>query len=237
MDFQVVRDKQDRDEYRAMKKTIIAQFNLEKSIRNRDTFINIQKTAVSLLAVGIPGSKKVAAKRTTLSPGGTSSRRGSTGVPGENLGDMSTHIKEQLALEKLSHPERLKQLRLHYREQDKNHFSNDRPVHLFITDEDGHAIDVTPRRPQRQYSPKCSPASLTVLDENIDEDNESDRALECSFVKRIHRSVDTPNVEPLIERSLIRPAHHSVDAAMVEPLIAKCLNSPYWTKSTDHIDL
>ena len=56
MDFQVVRDKQDRDDYRDLKKTIIAQFNLEKSIRNRDTFINIQKTAVSLLAVGIPGA-------------------------------------------------------------------------------------------------------------------------------------------------------------------------------------
>ena len=56
VDFQVVRDSRRRNENRVMKQDIIAKWNLNKSLCNHDTFMNIHKTAFSVLAVGVvPG--------------------------------------------------------------------------------------------------------------------------------------------------------------------------------------
>ncbi len=59
-DFQIVRERHDRDTYRSLKKSIMKKINWEKG--KKETFTTLQNTILPLLAVGIPRRQSVVSR-------------------------------------------------------------------------------------------------------------------------------------------------------------------------------
>ena len=53
-DFQIVKERHDRDTYKNLKKTIMAKINWDR--HHKDTYKNLQQTIIPVLAIGIPGT-------------------------------------------------------------------------------------------------------------------------------------------------------------------------------------
>lgn len=98
-DFQIVKERHDRDTYKNLKKTIMAKINWDR--HHKDTYKNLQQSIIPVLAIGMPVHREVARSASTSLESLTSQRPARKALSADNSKEDEDNLEAENAARQL----------------------------------------------------------------------------------------------------------------------------------------